>query len=230
MARHPATIEDVAACLDVDLQCSAEGRVLAWDLAESAASIDRPEETPSPEAIDRGRVWLPGIDPDRAARRVGVLSRLITARQRLQDREIPPDVIRREIERGKLDWIRVDCRIADFESEARAREALLCIVEDRLPLERVAADARVPVQEGRYYLADLDPEIRSRLLGSAPGEVVGPIPLGPGYRLVLLMRKELPSEADPEVVRLATDRTRARALADRVARRIRWVDPSLAPR
>jgi hypothetical protein len=166
---------------------------------------------------------------ERARARLAELARLVAAKRRFLDRVITPAMVRREIERGRLDWIRVDCRIVNFGSESQAREALLCVSEDRIPLERVAAEARAEVRHTRAFLQDIEPALRDRLLGAAPGEVLGPLPSGPDWSLVQVLGKTLPTVDDADVWRLADARVKSRAVAQQLSRRVRWADPGIAP-
>jgi hypothetical protein len=135
-----------------------------------------------------------------------------------------PELIRRELELGRLEWIRLECRVIQFETEPLAREAALCLREDGLAIEDVAADAHAPVQEMRFYLGELDPEVQPRLLAAVPGELVGPVPFDQGHALFLVVDKTLPTEADPELRQRVENRAVARVVADQVNRRVRWRD------
>ena len=144
---------------------------------------------------------------------------------RFQSTAASPAVIQRELDRHRLDWIQIRCQAIKFASEALAREAVLCVREDRLPIERVAADAHAAIREMRFRLGDLDPEIRPWMLAGSPSQLIGPVSFEGQPTLFLLLDKQLPSEeATPELHAEVEQKAVARAIADQVNKRVRWLE------
>ena len=79
------------------------------------------------------------------------------------------------IEANRLDWIRIDVDALTFADEGAAREAVLCVTEDKLSLADVGTLSRHPVTRTCGFLADFPPEHRPRLLAAEPGRVIGPM-------------------------------------------------------
>ncbi len=52
----------------------------------------------------------------------------------------------------------------------------MCLREDGLPLDEVADAAHATVSESRFYLDDLDPEVRPMFMAARPVDVLGPDP------------------------------------------------------
>jgi hypothetical protein len=229
--RYPVSPAEVLESAAVDLLCSTRGADLALALAERAAAAaaereveDLPTEPLTPAEVSGILTRLPILDPARARARLAEVATADRGYARFCARVATPELIRRELELGRLEWIRLECRVIQFETEPLAREAALCLREDGLAIEDVAADAHAPVQEMRFYLGELDPEVQPRLLAAVPGELVGPVPFDQGHALFLVVDKTLPTEADPELRQRVENRAVARVVADQVNRRVRWRD------
>jgi hypothetical protein len=229
---YPVSPAEVANAAVLSLLCGDRGRALATDLAQRAATAAALEERG--ERVDAGlprgtpeRIFarLPDVDPDTAGERLERLGRLEQAYNRFRALAPTPERIQRELDLGRLEWIRLDCRVIQFATETLAREAVLCVQEDGLGVDEVAKDAHAVVHEMRFYLGELDSDLRPRLLAAAPQELIGPIPFENRYALFLVLDKLLPDERAPDLRREIERRAVARAETEQVDRRVRWVRP-----
>jgi hypothetical protein len=139
-------------------------------------------------------------------------------------RALTPEQLRAQIGAHQLDWVRLDCATLAFGDVEIAREALLSVRDDGLPLADVAVAARVPLEERGFFLEELDAPLRDRFIGAHEGELVGPLPAQGAATLYLVRRKTLPTPDDP-VVRERAERGVLQSLLGREsARRVRWAE------
>jgi hypothetical protein len=129
-----------------------------------------------------------------------------------------------EIALHRLEWLRIEGELLTVRSLDAAREAALCVREDGRPLADVAADAGTSTTQLRVYADDLESELSTALVGALAGELVGPVPHGEGYALVLVASKTPPSAADPEIRRRAEARIGGRAVAHALREHVEWHD------
>jgi hypothetical protein len=234
LGRYPVTPAEVAEAAEVDLLCSELGGELTYALAERLAAGAAIGEVAAQtgegvigELLEERDVAplvarIPSLDASRAAEQLPLLERIERDHARFAAGAARPEAVRRELEHGRLEWIRLRCEAVHFTTEEHAREAALCVREDGLSLADVAADAHAAVEELDCFLGTLDSELQPRLLSAVPPELVGPLRLGERHSLFMVLEKALPEVTDPDVLREAEARVVARALADQVNRRIRW--------
>jgi len=227
---HPVSQAEILAAAPLDLLCGPRGQELAHDLAIRAAAAGAMGEqegsidTGLPDGLaDRIRMRLPGIDPGAIHPRLIRLVRLDRGYARFRALAPTPERIQRELEIGRLEWIRLDCRVIKFGTETLAREAVLCVREDGLGVDQVARDAHAVVHEMRFFLGELDPALRSVLLAATTQELIGPVPFEEGFALFLVLDKRLPDEPTPEIRREVEQRAIARAEVEQVNRLVRWL-------
>jgi hypothetical protein len=144
------------------------------------------------------------------------------AYERFVAEAVTPDALASLLEARRADWIRVDCRTLVLPSEAAAREAALCVRDDGMALAEVAAQAGVETREHALYLEDAEGELGGALLSARTGELLGPIPLGDRFALVLVDGKVDPALDDPEILRRAQEAARRRAIEREVVNRVTW--------
>lgn len=77
-----------------------------------------------------------------------------------------PSEIRRECESHQLDWLWIRWREAEFADLDVAREAFLCVANDGRAFEEVAASAGVRAGEHASLVEELDPAVRTALVGA----------------------------------------------------------------
>ena len=225
VARHPTDAEHLDAALRVDLICTGTGEELAAELAgRAAAAAGNPRGLSETDEPLPSRIPL-GIAPERAQERINLLARVNESAELFRQSAVTPEAIRREIGHHHTEWIRIDCRAIAFEDEAGAREAAMCMREDGLALDDVAAAAHATVAESRFYLDDLDPEVRPIFMAARPVEVLGPILFEGAHTLFRVVDKVMPSEKDPEILRRAETGVATRILAAQAQQRVQWQLP-----
>ncbi len=207
VAEHPASDEELDEALRTDLLCSGTRRTLAEELAVEAAAAAASTDAP-PQGAPADRDALLAILHQRA--------------DRFRQEVTAPETLAREVSSNQMEWIRVECQAIEFAEDTHAREAALCLTEDRLDFADVAGEADVPVEKVIFYLDQLDTDTRSRFLGATVGDVIGPVAVDEVFTVYQVMAKVMPSIDDPEVLRRAEDRLLSRALAAEVNRRVRW--------
>ena len=202
LARYQPSDEDVEAAIAADMVCDDAHGALAERLAAAAAAA----------AAAGGAA--PGGDRHQA---------LSEAAGRFRQAALTAEALRREIAAHQMEWVRIDCRALEFTEPAEAREAALCLREDGLPLEEVAASAHVAASALSFYLDEIDGEERSRFLASHAGHVVGPIPVDDVHLLYRVDAKVMPSVDDPAVLARASALITSRAMAIEVQQRVQWL-------
>lgn len=226
LAEYEIEDEDVEAVLWSDAVCS--GRLQRWaqELAARAAiqaslAEEAPESDDATVAAEARRLLTDaGADP--ADPRAGMLARVEVGFRRFVTRAVTPRAIQAALEPHRLDWVRFDGRCLALRDEEMAREAALAVREDGLGLDEVAEQAKTEVQAGRWYLDELPAEHRDRFVAARKGELVGPLPWGEGYALILVVDKVVPSAEDADTRRRAAEAVLAGLLEHEVSRRVTW--------
>lgn len=131
--------------------------------------------------------------------------------------------LERRLADEQLELTRIDGRYLAHRDEDVVREAALGVREEGRGLEDMAklAEARFE-PAARFYLADLDPEVKTRVLATSPGELCGPFPSGEEYWLLEVGARTPPSLDDPELRdRVAADLVE-RAVEKEILGSVRW--------
>jgi hypothetical protein len=223
--RH-ALVEGV--CSGHLLRCAEKlaGRAAAHERVrqEAALSADAapPAEGSPAAAPDAGACDLLGSSREDCRQRLAALSRVEESFRRFRAQLLTPRTVCQQIAARHADWARVEVCAASFPDEGAAREAALCVREDGEDLAAVAARAGAEAQPERYYLEEIEPALRGPFLSARPGDLLGPLRWGGDYRLVRVLEKTLPSEADPELRHRAEQLLLQAALDREVANRVRW--------
>jgi hypothetical protein len=210
---------DVDHVVHAELVCSGRLPPLCRKLAGRAAVYDK--------AAEEGLVSL-AARPDAAARPEeghAALARLEAAFSHYCEDVCSEKAMRSCVASHELDWIRLDCQSLTLPDEDAAREAAFCLAEDGRTLTEIAAAARLPIQEARVRVDEIEAGLKSHLIGARKGQCLGPWPLADGFRLVLVADKILPSEDDPEVRRWAAREVLERAVDREIHTRVRWQAP-----
>jgi hypothetical protein len=170
-------------------------------------------------ALDRA---VPDVPPQVRCERLTSLAKLEATWNRFVARIAPPDALRKTITVHGLDWICVTVSAVVAPSDELAREIALCVREDGRPIDDVAAEAGLRCETCHWWLDDIDAGMRDALIGSQPGDVVGPVSAAQGRIVLSVIDKRLPSESDA-VVRARAERTLlARSVEHEVANRVAW--------
>ena len=127
------------------------------------------------------------------------------------------------IEAHRLEWVVIGTDTLSFADESAAREAMLCVTDDRLSLADVAGLSRHPIIRTHGFLADVPAEYRHRLLAAEPGQVVGPLLVDARVHVILVTGRTGPTLADGHVAQRARavllEQAARRAARDHVRRR-----------
>ncbi|MDN5916022.1 MAG: hypothetical protein L0I76_13095 [Pseudonocardia sp.] len=146
------------------------------------------------------------------------------AMARFRTAVLTPERLDTELGSRPLDWVRLDTTALSFRTEDAAREARLCVVDDGLAPEELAGSTGAAHADRHFYLEDVDHVWRSALLGTHPGEVVGPLAGPVGWTLLVIRRRSAPSVTDPEVRERAEAALVARAVRKETDDRVVWSD------
>jgi hypothetical protein len=239
VSRYPVSQERVDRHVLVEGVCSGHLLRFAEKLAGRAAAHERvrqealpaggaapPAEEPPAAAQgpapDAGACALLGLSPDDCRQRLEALSRVEESFRRFREQVLTPRAVGQQIVARHADWARVEVCAASFPDEGAAQEAALCVREDGEDLAEVAPRAGAEARAERFYLEEIEPDLRGPFLSARPGDLLGPLRWGGEYRLVRVLAKVLPSEADPELRRRAEQLLLQAALDREVANRVRW--------
>jgi hypothetical protein len=131
--------------------------------------------------------------------------------------------VKREIESHQLDWLWIRWRVAEFADLDVAAEAFLCMTNDGRAFEEVAASAGVPTCEHASLVEELDPTVRTALVGAGAGTVVEPL-TGPNGRtwLMEVLERRVPGVDDPAIREKAATSLTARVFTSLAINRVRW--------
>jgi len=202
VARHPAGDADVAAALWPDAVCAGILARAARRLADDVALAVSAGETAGAgdEAIARARETA----------------------DRVRAEAVTDHGLEREVDRHRLEWLRIDGVAVRAASEDVAREIALCVREDGRALGEVAAGAGLAAGSFRAYAVDLPADLAPRVVAARPTELVGPLAWEDGFALLLVEAKTPPSLTDPDVRSRARERVLGR-LAERAVRdHVEW--------
>jgi hypothetical protein len=136
--------------------------------------------------------------------------------------QVTEESLAAEVTVNLIGWTRLECRYLVHTDPIVLREAALCVTEDGRDLAAVADDAGLVLELARYYLDDVEPSLRTRLLAAGPGELLGPVAVGDAYWLILVVDR-VPATLEDDALRARAARAIAqRALAAEVSRTVRW--------
>jgi hypothetical protein len=130
----------------------------------------------------------------------------------------------------RLPLSRVDLEIVDADSLDAVREMAMCVREDGLALEDVAAQAGYPYQRTALLLEDLAEDLQRRVASAAPGDLLDPLEHDDGVRLIRLRAKTAPELGDDEVRDRINRRVLERHFSELSSGCVQWVlEPAVAP-
>jgi len=239
---YPISEDEVAAAIHFDGVCSGAFARFAWRLAGRAAAhawaggpaaagppgeAEAREIPPVPDgpAARAAAQGLPGVSAASCQEKLAALAHMESAFGRFAGEVLTPKAVRDAIVTHYLDWIGLRCRRAAFDDAQAANEAALCVREDGQDLAAVAQAARAAVSDTSFRLEDAEPPLRDALLGAAPGDLLGPLPVNGGFSLFQVLEKIVPSPKDPDVLRRAEQHVLDRTLDQEVTHRVRWQFP-----
>ncbi len=180
----PVDDEAVAESLHAEIVCSGVAGAVAHRLAAAASSSTETGETPPPSGSGERSAWV----------------REACAAFAAIERETRSDAnLEKALALHPLDWMVVEARVAHFDSEDAAREAILCVSEENADLGEVAETATAEICDVTRLVQEIDPAIHGRLVAAKPGEIIGPYPVGERFALLLVVAKSPPRLDHPRV-------------------------------
>jgi hypothetical protein len=170
--------------------------------------------------------WLASLGRDAAWFEEALAREAVHAQVR--DALLTPQARARELAVLRLPLTRFDVETIELDSEDAAREALLCVREDEMPMAEVAAEGRYPYHRIEILLEDVPEDLQQKFLSVTPGDVLDPIPRGDGFQVCRVMGKAEPDLDDAAVKNRAERRILDRHFAELTAQHIQWQNLPLA--
>ena len=121
-------------------------------------------------------------------------------------RFFPPGAREHEMAALRLPLTRFEVETIEVDSLDAAREALLCVREDGMSMEEVAAEGRYPYRHPEVLLEEIPEDLQQKFLSVPPGDILDPIARGDGFHVCRVIGKAEPDVDDP-VVREAGGRS-----------------------
>ncbi len=171
------------------------------------------------DLLNRG---LPGLPPAILPRTAESIAATLAEAERAIDLALTGDALQAEVVSHEVEWIRVEGRSGVFATEDAAREAVLYVTEDGVPLDDAVREAGATIEQVSRFLEDVREDVRPALLSASPGDVVGPQEGGGRWYVVLVEDRRPPSLADPPVEERARLAAKRRFLERESAWRVRW--------
>jgi hypothetical protein len=147
--------------------------------------------------------WLEGRPASDTLARLRVVLEIRDLYSAATDTLVTEAELQAIIEANHLDWVVIDADTLSFADESAAREALMCVSEDRLSLSDIAELSRQSLIRTHGFLDDVPPEHRHRLLAAEPGRVIGPLLVDGRYHVTMVTSRGVPALDDPHVARRA---------------------------
>jgi hypothetical protein len=225
--------DEIAAALPCEAVCGGLASELAVRLAARAAIHARdavPDDTLAAEAQARAAAVpehlleraLPDLPAAVRRERLRVLAGLDVAWSRFAATAASPETLRALIGGRRLDWMRIGVQMVTAPDEDVARELVLCVRDDRRPLDEVAAEAGLSAETTEFWVEDVPEVLRDAVVGARAGDLLGPLAANDGHVVLVIGDKRLPSEDDPAVRARAEQSLLARAVDREVANRVTW--------
>lgn len=193
------------------------------DLFESGYAASPSHLTPAVRLVRQHTHWLTvGPEAESVARVMRIFD-IDDAYRAASERLVSEESLLNAIDAHRLDWVVADLDSIAFASKEAAREAILCLREDGLSMQEVAALSRQPVTRARLFLEDAPTEYRDQLLSAEPGSVIGPLLVDGRYQVTAVRGRTTPALQDERIVERARAvllaRAGRRAARDHVKRR-----------
>ena len=168
--------------------------------------------------------WLASLDPGDLERRLRHLAAVDAGYLGATRGALTEAALSRQLDRCRLEWMRIDLERLSFGTAEAAREAAWCVREDGLTLSDVAIESRQPVQDVRTLLDELDEPLRAAVLSAGVDDVVGPVDVGGRYDVVVVVGKT-PATLGDALVRERAQHAVVEALTTKaVLSNVTWVD------
>ncbi|HWY51253.1 MAG TPA: hypothetical protein VNW72_07195 [Chthoniobacterales bacterium] len=186
-------------------------RRLMWRLAALAATG---ENNLDPEKIsaerraffDRTKVAEPKLNDwlSRVGRDENWLDEMLAmevAYQSLCEKALTSEARNKQLASLRMPLTQFEAEVIELESSEAAKEALLCIRQDGMSMEEVAADARYPYRRITFLHEAVPEELKQKFWSAAGGDVLDPLPRGEGFELYRIAKKIEPDPTNPDIQR-----------------------------
>ncbi len=210
VARFPVTESEINDCLQAEAVCSGYLARFAQALAARASAFEKARE----------EGWI--REPAQCAKRTTKVDRLEAGYRSFRDHVVDWQGLKDQVGWRRLDWIRFDCRYVLFPDEQMAREAALCVRDDGMSLDEVAANAKIGLHHAPIYLEAIDSSLRDRFVSAGKGDLVGPLDRDKGFALFVVEDKILPALEDPAIRQRAEESLMQSAINCEIANRVKW--------
>jgi hypothetical protein len=125
--------------------------------------------------------------------------RLEAAYQKLREQVLTPQQRQKQLTSLRMPLTQFEAEVIELESGEAAKEALLCIRQDGMSMEEVAAEARYPYRRITFLHKAVPEELKQKFWSASAGDVLDPLPRGEGFELYRITRKIEPNPTDPEI-------------------------------
>ena len=182
---------------------------LMWRLAALAAgeqSVVDPKRiaVERQQFIDRNKItvsrlseWLGQIGRDKQWLEEALA--LEAAYHRVCETVLNPQARKKQLAMLRMPLTQFEAEVIEVESRDAAREALLCIREDGMSMEEVAAEARYPYRRLTFLHQDVAGELQQKFWSVGAGDMLEPVPRGDGFELYRITKKTEPELNDAAV-------------------------------
>jgi len=141
--------------------------------------------------------WLPRIGRDENW--LDEMLAMEVAYQSLCEKALSSEARSKQLAGLRMPLTQFEAEVIELESSEAAKEALLCIRQDGLSMEQVAADARYPYRRITFLYEAVPEELKQKFWSAAAGNLLDPLPRGEGFELYRIIQKTEPDPTDPNV-------------------------------
>jgi hypothetical protein len=138
------------------------------------------------------------------------------------ERILTPQARQRELATLRLQLTVFELEVIELDSRDAAQEALLCVRDDGMSMQEVAAEGRYPFRREERLLEDIAPEVQQQFLSASAGDLMPPMELDGGYRLCRITGKREPDPEDASVRQRVDQRLLDRHFTELASRHVRW--------
>jgi hypothetical protein len=203
VAKFPVADEEVATAVWAEAVCSGLLDEAADRLAADAALAAE-------------------VGESAAGARHEALRRIADAARRARKQAATEEAIEHEIEKNRLEWLRIEGDLVLLPSESMAREVVCCVRDDGRSLAEMAAECGAEPRPLTLYMGEIPVELSASLLSAVAGDLVGPFAWDGCFALFHIDAAVRPTSSDPDVRRKAEEHLEAQATARAIAANVSW--------
>lgn len=180
--------------------------------------------------LDKNQVvsWLRAMNRDRAW--LGKALEMEALHRKKSEALLNRKALDHEVAALRLPLTRFNLETVELNSLDAAREALLCVHDDGMSMEQVAAEGRYPYRRAEeVLLEDLPEDLQQKFLSVSAGDILEPIARGEEFYICRVIEKAEP-KADDDAVRKRAERSiLERHFSALTAKHIQWRTRPSAP-